>query len=152
MLQQLRYLGEIMGRKTRLTPTAPFRSMAALYLLILFAQCIRAELACPVRLSNGNANQKDLGLTFMDTAKVPIRQLEFFCTPIGEHSAGRSVCHVETGIFYPGTPYPIRFSFSNKGARTILVSLKSVRLSEEYLWTSTHDEPCRSLRIYATIK
>jgi len=127
-------------------------SLAALCLLILFAKHTRAEIACPIMLFDGKADPDDLGLSFMDTAKVPIRQLEFYCSAAGRHSARRSVCHVETGVFYPGTPYSIRFGFASKNAHTILVSLRSVQFSEAYLWTSTHDQACRSLRISVRAK
>jgi hypothetical protein len=142
----------IMKPTMRTALAALLRSLAAVCLLILFAQRTHAEIACPVIIFDGKADQEDLGLTLMNTAKVPIRQLEFYCTAVGGHSARRSVCHVETGIFYPGTPYPIRFSFASKGARTVLVSMRSVQLSESYLWTAIHDQACRSLRISAKTK
>jgi len=128
------------------------RCLAAVCLPLLFVQYAHAEIACPVMMFNGKSEQGDIRLTFMNTAKVPIRQIEFYCTPISGHPARRSVCHVETGIFYPGTPYPIQFSYATKDARTILVSLRSAQLSEGYLWTSTHDQACRSLKISARAK
>jgi hypothetical protein len=137
---------------THAAAVALSRCLAAVCLLILVVQYAHAEIACPVMMFNGKSEQGDLGLTFMNTAKVPIRQIEFYCTPISGHAARRSVCHIEAGIFYPGTPYPIRFSYATKGARTILVSLRTAQFSEGYLWISTHDQPCRSLRISARAK
>jgi hypothetical protein len=131
----------------RTAPVALLRYLAAVCLLILFAQRSLAEIACPVMIFDGKADQEILSLKLMDKAKVPIRQLEFYCTPLNGSSASRTLCHVETGIFYPGTSYPVRFNYAAKGAHTILLSLKSVELSEGYLWTSTHDQACRPLRI-----
>jgi hypothetical protein len=128
------------------------KSLTAVCLLILLAQQTRAEIACPLVMFDGKSGQDDLGLTFMNKAKVPIRQIEFYCTSLNGQSARRSVCHTETGIFYPGTPYPIRFSKATKGARTILVSLRLVQFSEGFMWTSTHDQACRSLQIFSRVK
>jgi len=128
------------------------KSLTAVCLLSLLAQQARAEIACPLMMFDGKSEQDDLGLTFMNKAKVPIRQIEFYCTSLNGQSARRSVCHTETGIFYPGTPYPIRFSNATKGARTILVSLRLVQFSEGFMWTSTHDQACRSLQIFSRVR
>ncbi len=128
------------------------KNLTAVCLLILFAQRARAEIACPLMMFDGKSEQDDLGLTFMNKAKVPIRQIEFYCTSLNGPSARRSVCHTETGIFYPGTPYPIRFSKATKGARTILVSLRLIQFSEGFMWTSTQDQACRSLQISSRVK
>jgi hypothetical protein len=137
---------------TRTAPNALLRYLAAVCLLILFVQRSQAEIACPVMIFDGKADQETLGLKLMDKAKVPTRQLEFYCTPLNGSSARRTVCHVEAGIFYPGTSYPVRFNYAAKGVHTILVTLKSVELSEGYIWTSTHDQSCRPLRISARAK
>src|ERR1700722_8295739 len=128
------------------------KSLTAVCLLSLLAQQARAEIACPLMMFDGKSEQDDLGLTFMNKAKVPIRQIEFYCTSLNGQSERRSVCHTETGIFYPGTPYPIRFSNATKGARTILVSLRLVQFSEGFMWTSTHDQACHSLQISSRVK
>src|ERR1700677_1731582 len=91
------------------------KSLTAVCLLSLLAQQARAEIACPLMMFDGKSEQDDLGLTFMNKAKVPIRQIEFYCPSLNGQSERRSVCHTETGIFYPGTPYPIRFSNATKG-------------------------------------
>jgi hypothetical protein len=135
----------------RTTQATLLKSLAAVCLLIL-AQHSHAEIACPVMIFDGKAGQETLSLKLMDKAKVPIRQLEFYCTPLNGSPARRTVCHVETGIFYPGTSYPVRFNYAAKGAHTILMSLRSVQLSEGYIWTSTHDQACRSLRITSRAK
>jgi hypothetical protein len=128
------------------------KCLAIACLVAFLAKHAHAEIACPVMIFDGKVDHEELELTFMDTAKVPIRQLEFYCTPVSGHTARRSVCHVETGMFFPGTPYPIRFSYATKGARTILLSLRLVQLSEGFMWTSTHDQACRSLRISSRVK
>jgi hypothetical protein len=99
-------------------------------------------IACPVVFVNGHADQDGVDLTFMNRGKLPLDDLELYCT-----SLTAQTCHAETGIFYPGTPYTIRLSPPQKDTRSILVSLKSARLSDGDMWTSNHDQACRSLRI-----
>jgi hypothetical protein len=107
----------------------------------------RAGIACPVIFVNGHADQDSVDLTFMNRGKLPLDDLELYCTSLTGQTARRSTCHAETGIFYPGTTYIITLPPPQKSARSILVSLKSARLSDGDMWTSSHDQSCRSLRI-----
>lgn len=134
------------------TPNRLLRFLIMVCALILSAQPTRAAIACPMMIYDGNANQEELNLRFMNTAKVPIRQIEFYCTPLDGHSKQRTLCGVESGIFYPGTPYSARFNYPSTRARIILVSLRSVQFSEGNMWMSGHDQACRSLRIHAKVK
>lgn len=104
-------------------------------------------IACPVIFVNGHADQDGIDLTFMNRGKLPLDDLELYCTSLTAQTTRRSTCHAETGIFYPGAPYTIRLSPPQKDTRSILVSLKSARLSDGDTWTSNHDRSCRSLKI-----
>jgi hypothetical protein len=107
----------------------------------------QAAIACPVILVNGHANQDGVDLTFINRGKLPLDDLELSCTSFTAQTTRRSACHAETGIFYPGTTYTVQFSLPQKDTRSILVSLKSARLSDGDTWTSSHDQSCRSLKI-----
>jgi hypothetical protein len=50
-------------------------------LMVGSVQESRAGIACPTVLYDGNINQDGIALTFINIGKVPIRQLELYCTP-----------------------------------------------------------------------
>jgi hypothetical protein len=104
-------------------------------------------MACPVRLSSGKVDEGKIDISFMNKGKIPIRQLELYCAPLQGQKARRLVCHTESGVFFPGTPYTLSFSYPEKSPQAIEVSVKTVLLPDGTLWTSTHDEPCRPLKI-----
>jgi hypothetical protein len=106
-----------------------------------------ASMACPVRLSSGKVDEGKIDISFMNKGKIPIRQLELYCAPLQGQKARRLVCHTESGVFFPGTPYTLSFSYPEKSPQAIEVSVKTVLLPDGTLWTSTHDEPCRPLKI-----
>jgi hypothetical protein len=107
----------------------------------------QATMACPVRLSNGKLDQGKVNLSFMNKGKVPIRQLELYCAPLKGPKAKRLVCHTESGVFFPGTPYTLSFAYPGKTPPAMEISLKTVILPDGTLWTATHDEPCTPLKI-----
>ena len=143
--------GGIMTPTMRILRNEILRSLAMISAL-LFAQSLHASVACPVMIFNGSADQKEISLTFINKAKAPIRRLDFYCQAFSGRLARRSVCGEETGIFYPGSPYPVRFSYPDTGAHAIVVSLRSAQLSEGYMWSSTQDQACRPLRIHVSTK
>jgi hypothetical protein len=110
-------------------------------------QPLQAANTCPVRLSDGKIEQGTIGISFMNSGKTPIRELNLDCSPLQGQKATRVDCHSESGIFYPGTPYTLRFGYTGKASRAIEVSVESVRLQDGTIWTSTHDQPCRPLKI-----
>lgn len=122
---------------------------------ILLAACmalvsgpdLQAAMTCPVRLSDGKIDQGTISISFMNAGKTPIRLLNLDCTPLQGSKAARVDCHSESGIFYPGTPYTLRFGYTGKASRSIEVSVESVRLQDGTIWTSTQDQPCRPLKI-----
>ena len=115
--------------------------------IMLFpVQHVLAEIACPVMLYGGKVERGTVSVSFRNKGKVPIRQIELYCTPQGQR-AKRSDCHTEAGVFFPGTPYTMSFSYPGKAPRTMLLSLKTALLPDGIKWTSIHDQPCHSLRI-----
>jgi len=117
------------------------------WMILASVQSSHASMACPVRLSSGKVDQGKVSISFMNKGKVPIRQLELSCTPLQGRKERRLVCHTESGVFFPGTPYTLSFSYPGKTPEAIEVSLKTALLPDGTLWTSTHDEPCRPLKI-----
>jgi len=132
-----------------------FRAAHAYLATIIFVLCLvvgsvkpaQAGVACPVMLYDGKINQGTVSVSFMNKGKVPIRELELYCTPLQGQKTKRSDCHTEAGLFYPGTPYTISFSYPGKAPRTMSLSLKTALLRDGVRWASIHDQPCKSLRI-----
>lgn len=119
-------------------------ALAVLCLLFLFAQPCRAGLACPVLLYAGKVSQGTVTVTFRNQGKVPIRELDLFCTPL---HGRKSDCHAEAGVFFPYTPYDINFSYPGKTPRAMVLSPKAAIYTDGLRWTSLRDQPCKSLRI-----
>ncbi len=105
-----------------------------------------ASIACPVMLYGGKLDRGSVSLNFMNRGKVPIRQLGLYCTSLQGHKARRFECHAEAGVFFPGTPYTLRFDDPDKTSSSIEVSVKNAVL-DGYIWTSIQDQPCRALKV-----
>jgi hypothetical protein len=105
-----------------------------------------AAIACPVTLVEGKADQDGVVLSFRNTGKLPIQELEFDCALTSGPTAHRLTCHRETGLFFPGTDYTSSFAYSSR-AGSIQVSLKAARLSDGSTWIFNRDQRCRPLRI-----
>ena len=108
---------------------------------------LQAAMTCPVRLSDGKIDQGTISISFMNSGKTPIRELGLDCSPLQGRKSTRVDCHSESGVFYPGTQYSLRFAYSGKGSNAIEMSVESVRLQDGTIWTSTQDQPCRPLKI-----
>jgi hypothetical protein len=111
------------------------------------AQPLQAANACPVRLSDGKMDQGTITIRFMNSGKTPIRELNLDCSPLPRQKFTRVDCHNEAGVFYPGTPYTLRFGYSGKASHAIEVSVESVRQQDGTIWTATQDQPCRPLKV-----
>jgi hypothetical protein len=107
---------------------------------------LAASTACPVMLYGGRLDHGAVSLNFMNRGKVPIRRLGLSCVSLQGHKATRFECQAEEGVFFPGTPYSLRFDDPDRTSRLVEVSVKNAVL-DGYLWTSTRDQPCRPLKI-----
>jgi hypothetical protein len=124
------------------------RSAKAVIILCLVAvsgRQSRAGMACPTLLIDGSADGDSIAMTFKNVGKMPIQLLELDCAKA--NTTRRSTCDTETGIFFPGTTYPIHFSYAGGNARFILVSLNSARLAHGYMWQRGRDQACHTLKI-----
>ena len=123
------------------------RALLGICVALVSVQPSQAGIACPVMLYGGKIDQGTVSVSFMNRGKAPIRELGLSCTPLQGQKAKRSDCHTEDGVFFPGTPYSISFSYPGKTPRSMSLSLKTALLSDRVRWTSIHDQPCKSLKI-----
>jgi hypothetical protein len=128
--------------------------MAALHLQ---AQPMHPSIPCPVLLVSGHAGRDSIELSFMNKGKMPIQQLSLGCSPPMAGRARDSICHTESGLFYPGQRYSMMFSYTGafgyagamrgsvRGAVTI--SVKGARLGNGDLWMARSARACRPLKV-----
>jgi hypothetical protein len=132
----------------RITPAMVMMMAAALQ---LHAQPMHPSIPCPVLLVSGHAGRDSIELSFMNKGKMPIQQLSLGCSPPMAGRARDSICHTESGLFYPGQKYSIAFGYAGsmrgsvRGAVTI--SVKGARLGNGDLWMARSARACRPLKV-----
>lgn len=104
---------------------------------------------CPVMMVSGTGNPDAMVIAFRNAGKLPIRRLEFNCTPVHAQTGKRAgkLCREENAVFYPGAEYTVRYPYPGGTAQAMVVSLKSVTLSDGTVWKPSKGQPCRVLRI-----
>jgi hypothetical protein len=107
---------------------------------------LHAQVACPATLITGELGKNNIKLSFMNKGKLPLQQLDFICTPPADKKSRDSICHTETGIFYPGNEYSINFAYAMPSRNVVTVSLKTALLAGGGVWTSKA-QPCHPLKI-----
>jgi TonB family protein len=104
---------------------------------------------CPVLLVSGTADQNHISITFINMGKLPIRQLEFNCGPrnsiIGT-MADLSLCRKNNALFYPGQEYTLDYA-NQQRSHHIQISIKTVILSDGYVWQPSRGQSCRTVTI-----
>jgi hypothetical protein len=123
--------------------------------LQLQAQPMHPSIPCPVLLVSGHAGRDSIELSFMNKGKVPIQQVSLGCSPPMAGRARDSICHTESGLFYPGQKYSMVFSYagamrgsargSSGGAVTL--SVQGARLGNGELWMARSARACRPLKL-----
>jgi hypothetical protein len=105
--------------------------------------------SCPITLLSGTGDATSIAITFQNAGKLPIRQLEFNCVPVQRqaHRAQHNTCREANALFFPGMEYTVRYSYPRGLPEQIQVSLKSVTLSNGYVWKPSQRQSCRVLRI-----
>ena len=129
------------------------RMLRAIQLAVLAVSLVAladASSSCPVTLISGGGDPDAIIVTFRNAGKLPIRQLEFNCTPIHAQSqkTQRGLCLEKNALFFPGMEYTGRYTYPGGIPGPVLVSLKSVTLSDGYIWKPSQRQPCRVLKIY----
>ena len=107
---------------------------------------LHAAIACPVYLLDGKLDHDGVSFSFRNKGKLPLQQLSLYCQPAG--AAHRTLCHEESGIFYPGTDYTVSFAYPHRGSSVVL-SLSAARLSDGSMWMLRRDDLCHPLRVPA---
>ena len=105
---------------------------------------------CPVTLLSATGDANSISITFQNVGKLPIRELEFNCVPVQQHAekAQPTSCREANALFFPGMEYTVSYPYPGGVPERILVALKSLTLSNGYVWKPSQRQLCRELRIY----
>ena len=118
--------------------------MAALQLR---AQPMHPSIPCPVLLVSGRAGRDSIELSFMNKGKMPIQQVSLGCSPPMAGRARDSICHTESGLFYPGQRYSMTFGYAGTPRGSVTLSVKGARLGNGELWMARSARACRPLKL-----
>jgi hypothetical protein len=123
---------------------------AAMMCLVLAALPLRGQeshlqIPCPVMLVSGHASRDSIELSFRNKGKMPIQQLSVGCTPPNAGKARDSICHTESGLFYPATKYTMDFGYTGAGRGAVTISVKGARLGDGEVWMARTARSCRPL-------
>jgi hypothetical protein len=120
-------------------------------LVLILTPLAHASSPCPFTLVSGEVAPHSLTLTFWNTGKLPIRRLELNCTLVrAQANKTESIpCREQNALFFPGPEYTVSYAFAGALPRSALVSLKSVTLSNGFIWKSSRRQPCRAMKIYS---
>jgi hypothetical protein len=113
---------------------------------ILLFLSVDALAVCPVMLVSGVGESDGIVLTFRNSGKLLIRQLEFSCKS-EPSQRGSNACREANTLFYPGMQYTVRYPYPGGKAQTVTLAVKSVTTSDGFTWKPTKKQPCRTLRI-----
>jgi hypothetical protein len=115
---------------------------------VLFGSAQRslAESPCPVMVYDGKISGDAVSISFMDMVKIPIRQLVFSCATLQGKRLRHFDCHTDPGIFFPGIAYTMSLTYAHGPPGDVYVSVETV-VGDRYIWRSTHDQTCRTLKI-----
>jgi hypothetical protein len=106
-----------------------------------------AQIPCPVLLVSGRKGRDTIELSFLNKGKVPIQQVSVGCSPPNAGQARDSICHTESGLFYPGSKYTIKFAYTGARRGAVTLSVKGARLGNGELWMARNARACRPLMV-----
>jgi hypothetical protein len=109
------------------------------------AQSMHPPIPCPVMLVSGHVRGNSIELSFRNEGKVPIQQVSLGCSPPMKGQARDAICHTESGLFYPRTPYTMEFGYTGAGRGAVTISVKGARLGTGELWMARSARACRPL-------
>ena len=101
---------------------------------------------CPVMIVSGVGESDGIVLTFRNSGKLPIRQVQFSCKS-QPSQRDSNACREANALFYPGMQYTVRYPYPDGKAKPVTLAVKSVTTSEGFTWTPSKKQPCRTLRI-----
>lgn len=126
------------------------RVPASVTLAVVLSAVTCAFGVCPVMMVSGMGERDNIVVTFRNSGKLPIRQLEFDCSPPGSHTqVQKSSCREMNALFYPGMQYTVRYPYPGGSRRTVTVAVKSVTLSDGFVWKPSRKQLCRTIGIVA---
>jgi hypothetical protein len=121
-------------------------AMAACFLLAWMP--VRAQevrIPCPVMLVSGHVRGTSIELSFRNEGKVPIQQVSLGCSPPMKGQARDAICHTESGLFYPRTPYTMEFGYTGARRGAVTLSVKGARLGTGEMWMARSARSCKPL-------
>ena len=118
-------------------------------LALAFASRGDTKSSCPIMLVGGAKDQDTISVTFRNTAKLPIRRLEFSCrlTSPPAKGVGQARCYEPNASFLPVGEYTVSYAIPGGSRGTVLVSVKSVTFSDGHIFKPTKRDPCKTLMI-----
>jgi hypothetical protein len=124
-----------------------WKTLALVVFAVLSAHDMHSQVPCPVSLTSATAEHDSIKLEFMNKGKVPIEQLSLSCTPPANNKSRSATCHIEGGIFYPGTEYWIEIPYPGANRHSTIIAVKEVRLAGGEFWNPRSSDSCRTLRV-----
>ena len=105
--------------------------------------------SCPINLLSGTGDASSIAITFQNVGKLPIRELELNCVPFQQpvHKTGPTGCHEANALFFPGMEYTVSYPYPSGRSERLRISLRSVTLSNGYVWKPSRPQLCRVLEI-----
>ena len=118
-------------------------------LALAFASRGDTKGSCPIMLVGGAKDQDTISVTFRNTAKLPIRRLEFRCRLANPPAkgAGQARCYEPNASFLPVGEYTVAYAIPGASRGAVLVSVKSVTFSDGHIFKPTKRDPCKTLTI-----
>jgi hypothetical protein len=120
-------------------------------LLLLLSSVVGASPLCPITIVSGSGGGDGFSVSFWNSGKLPIRRLEFSCTPLrGElRKAHLHPCREDNALFFPGSKYTVEYPYPDGVPRPLLLSVKSVTLSDGYVWIPHKQQTCHTvIKVY----
>ena len=107
---------------------------------------------CPLTLISGEGDLSGITISFNNAGKEPIRRVEFGCAAKRNHKGTphtnrAGICRENNAMFFPATPYELKYPYPGGVPAPVVVSVKSVTLSDGYIWKPSKYQKCRTLRI-----
>ena len=105
--------------------------------------------SCPIHLLSAEAGANSIAITFQNVGKLPIRQMEFDCVLLEDpaHKGQQISCREANALFFPGMEYTVSYPHAKGSYARLLVAVKSITLSNEYVWKPSKNDRCGGLKI-----
>lgn len=118
-------------------------------LVVVLGSLAHSEIRCPVTLISGMGDSNSVSITFRNTGKLVVRQLEFNCKlPDNRIYKSASLsCGERNALFFSGMDYTVSYPYQGHLPARVRVSLKSVTFSDGSVWKPPQAASCRVLQM-----